>query len=64
MQLGGASNKSPSITIDAIAAEEAAEDSIDAWGGDLMDVHADTDDWSMLFFILFLQSRITDSRNS
>jgi len=46
MQLGG-SHKSPSITFGAadIAAEEAAEEVADAWGGDLIDVNADADDW-------------------
>ncbi|KDQ15250.1 hypothetical protein BOTBODRAFT_296597 [Botryobasidium botryosum FD-172 SS1] len=46
MQLGG-SHKSPTITFGAadIAAEEAAEEVAGAWGGDLMDVNADADDW-------------------
>lgn len=54
MQLGA--NKTPANVAAAVElaewdAQDETHTAVDAWGGDLMDVNADADDWSMALLI-------------
>jgi hypothetical protein len=53
------------VSIDSLADEwaeeaEAEVETTNAWDGDLMDVNADADDWSKLFYSRLASGRLND----